>query len=195
MDVRAPVIEGREQKCRVNCSHDPVPNSRSNAMLLLQIAQPRFGQIYRTDGADQILVHFLGLIQIIVITGSRHDVISIVKQQDQIVSGMIIGVNDQIIISVQKRLILQLCLPKCHENLLASANLLLFHREFQVQKIVAQRTGQCFIGNLQIFIKLILVQIQKGVSNLAHLIVISVHITAHNSCEGRRFFLKSFFNF
>ena len=74
----------------------------TDAVLVLTVAKSRLGQGNRTDGAQQILVDFLGLVQLIVVGGLRHHIIGIMEHQNQIIPDITVILNDKIIEGVHE---------------------------------------------------------------------------------------------
>ena len=81
------------------------------------------------------------------------------KDQDQVVSCVVVAVDDQIIETVDQLLAFQLALPQTHEKLLSAAGSFLLQWDIQCQQIVSDIAGEHFFRNLQIFIELFIFQI------------------------------------
>lgn len=72
-------------------------DARSDTVLVLAVAKPRLGQSDRTDRTQQILVDFLGFVELIIVGGFGHDIVSVVENQNQIIPDITVILNDKII--------------------------------------------------------------------------------------------------
>ena len=71
----------------------------------------------------------------------------LVVNGNQIISNIVIGIDNQIIICIQEGIVFQFAGAKSHKNLLTSANGFLIHWKFQLQKVVAHSTGESLVGD------------------------------------------------
>ena len=71
-----------------------------------------------------------------------HDIVAVEIQKNQIVPGLIVGVDDQIIVCIEQSLIIKLAVAKRHENLLAASDLFLLKRKLQIEQVVSESAGK-----------------------------------------------------
>ena len=102
VNIAASVSKCRKNETGVRNADHPVTDARTDTVLVLAVAKSRLGQGNRTDGAQQILVDFLGLVQLIVVGGLRHHIIGIMEHQNQIISDITVILNDKIIEGVHE---------------------------------------------------------------------------------------------
>ena len=62
MNVCAPVGKSRKYKPSIRCPDNPVTDTRPDTVFILAVAKSRFGEIHRTDRAQQIFVYFFRFI-------------------------------------------------------------------------------------------------------------------------------------
>ena len=79
VNITAAVCKCREDKTGIRYANDPVTDTWTNAVIISKVTKPWFGKIYRTDGTEQILVYFFGLIKFIVVRSLCNNVIDIMK--------------------------------------------------------------------------------------------------------------------
>ena len=164
VNVRAALGKAGEGKTGLCGADNPVPVPRADPVLRLPVSESRFGEGNRTDGAEQILVDFLGVPQIQVVLRLHGHVVGVVEEKNQIIPHIVVSVDDQIIVGVYQVVIGKTAVPQCHEDLLMAAGRFLLDGKFQFQQVVAQGAGEAFPGNLQIFVKFFVLQIQKSLS-------------------------------
>ena len=103
--------------------------------------------------------------------------------------------DHKVVETVQQLLVFQAALFDSHEKLLPAAGFLLCRRELQLQQIVADSTGEAFSGEIEVFVKFFVVQIQKSFGEGQYLVLIAVHIASAQFCDRAVRFVQSFFQF
>ena len=84
------------------------------------------------------------------------------EDQDQIVAYVIIILNDHVIEVFQKFGIAQSAFAQSKEILLFASLFFFLFGKVQLQQVVANRTGECLFGNIQIFIEFFILKIQES---------------------------------
>ena len=103
MQVRAAVIECGEQEGCIRHTYHPVAEPVLEDILRRIITQTGFGQIYRADASQYVLVHLIGcIIKFSTILGAARNIIGIVDQQNEIVSHIFIRFNDAVVELLQQ---------------------------------------------------------------------------------------------
>ena len=106
VNIAAAVGKCRKDKTCVRSADHPVADARTDTVLVLAVAKSRLGQSDRADRTQQILVDFLGFVELIVVGGLGHHIVSIVENQNQVISGIAVIFNDKIIECVHQIVIL-----------------------------------------------------------------------------------------
>ena len=195
MDIAASVGKGGENKPGVGSADHPVPDTGADPVFLFTVAESRLGERDGADGAEQVIEDLFGLVQLHSVVCSGDDIIGILKQQDQVIAGMIVMFDDQVIEPLQQLLVFQPAFLEPHQKLLSAAGLLLLRREFQLQQVVADIAGETFSGEVKVFVKFLVIQIQKSFREGQHFVFTAVHIAAAQLRNGTVGFIQSFFEF
>ena len=171
VDIRASVVEGREEEACLRQGHHPVPHPVLKSVLLRIVAQARLGQFHGTDAGQYVFVHLVGgVIHLNSVGGLSGHVVDIVDHQDQVVSHIFITFNDLIIIFFQQGVVFQPALPQAQQKFLCvflpvlvlGEGVLDRVLEFQCQQVSAGGSGQGFAQDLKIFEHFFLGKGQKG---------------------------------
>ena len=97
MQVRGPVVEGREGEGRVDGSDNPVPEPRSDGILFLPVAKGRLRKIDRAEAADDVFVDICRLVEKHIVIGPDRDVVGVIEQCNEIISRIVEGLDDAVI--------------------------------------------------------------------------------------------------
>ena len=130
----------------------PSPECDTDTVLIRTITKSWFREVHRTDCTQKVCIDFLGFINLEVIIGLGDDIIGIMEDQNQIVAYVVIILDNHVIEMFQKFRIAQPAFTQSKKILLFASLFFFLFGKVQLQQVVANRTGECLFGNIQIFI-------------------------------------------
>ena len=162
MYISTSVNERRVEETNIRYTYDPVLNADTDTVLICTISESRFGEVHRADRTQKVCIDFLGFINLEIIIGLGDDIIGIMEDQNQIVAYVVIILDNHVIEVFQKFRIAQPAFTQSKKILLLASLFFFLFGKVQFQQVVANRTGECLFGNIQIFIEFFILKIQES---------------------------------
>ena len=185
VQVGVSVIEGREKEAQGRHIHDPVTDPLFDRIVSGIVAECCFGELHRTDAAEDILVNVSrSIVHIQTVPGFAWNVISGMNEKDQIILAEIIRRDHTVIEPGDEFLILQTGITELQKKFLGAAFQFLLKRKLHIQKILSDGAGKGLAENIKIFEHFFVRERKKCFFHLQLFFFFSVYITAADPCDG-----------
>ena len=196
MEIRVPVVEGREEEGRIRLLHTPVIAAGQEGPGRRIIAEPLLQKGHGTDAAENEGIDIVrGIVQQDAVLRLRRNIVHAVGQQNQILSRKIISGNHPVEKVLHQRVVLQRRLLQRIEHGLMSPGLLLRQRKAGIEQIPPEASRHGLLEQLAILGHLLVLQRQKGVMQRIDLLLVLVHVAAPHPVDAAVRLPEALFDF
>ena len=164
IDVRCPVIKGREKEAKLRRRHDLPLGAAVKLIFPWEKAQLHLPVLYRADRADNVLEYLVGAVSLgLTILSPVRNIVCVMRQKDQIIALSHIQAFDHLLIKgIPGRSILQGGRPELREQPVLRAIHHLFGGKDNINQVFPQCPGQCLFQKAKIFFGLLLGHLAQG---------------------------------